>query len=272
MLFLPFTATTPPHKDDVTNPLQLKGSPSSKTLKALASFKSFTERAAGRDSPSKSPPPSKSSRGSSIPVTVYSVADLQTATNSFGQENLVGENSLGCVYRGIFQDDQVLAVKVLDKSAPQVQSEQDFLNLVSNIAHIQHANITQLVGYCVEHGQRLLVYKYVSNGTLHEALHCHETTATKKHLSWSARAKIALGVARALEYLHEICLPAVVHHNFNSGNILLDDELNPQLLDCGIADLSSPASVSQVYIFIYIHVYVYMKMHQSVMMVCMCVL
>ncbi len=73
-------------------------------------------------------------------------------------------------------------------------------------------------------------------------------------------------------YLHEICLPAVVHHNFNSGNILLDDELNPQLLDCGIADLSSPASVSQVYIFIYIHVYVYMKMHQSVMMVCMCVL
>ncbi|CAM6038456.1 unnamed protein product [Sphagnum compactum] len=239
-------ATTPPHKDDVTNPLQLKGSPSSKTLKAIASFKSFTERAAGRDSPSRSPPPSKSSHGSSIPVTVYSVADLQTATNSFGQENLVGENSLGCVYRGIFQDDQVLAVKVLDKSAPQVQSEQDFLKLVSNIAHIQHANITELVGYCVEHGQRLLVYKYVSNGTLHEALHCYEATATKKHLSWSARAKIALGVARALEYLHEICLPAVVHHNFNSGNILLDDELNPQLSDCGIADLSSPASVSQV--------------------------
>ncbi|KAH8936263.1 hypothetical protein BDL97_17G076400 [Sphagnum fallax] len=239
-------ATTPPHKDDVTNALQLKGSPSSKTLKALASFKSFTERAAGRDSPSKSPPPSKSSRGSSIPVTVYSVADLQSATNSFGQENLVGENSLGCVYRGVFQDDQMLAVKVLDKSAPQVQSEQDFLKLVSNIAHIQHANITELVGYCVEHGQRLLVYKYVSNGTLHEALHCYETTATKKHLSWSARAKIALGVARALEYLHEICLPAVVHHNFNSGNILLDDELNPQLSDCGFADLSSPASVSQV--------------------------
>lgn len=49
-------------------------------------------------------------------------------------------------------------------------------------------------------------------------------------------------------YLHEICLPAVVHHNFNSGNILLDDELNPQLSDCGFADLSSPASVSQVYI------------------------
>lgn len=110
MLFLPFTATTPPHKDDVTNPLQLKGSPSSKTLKALASFKSFTERAAGRDSPSKSPPLSKSSCGSSIPVTVYSVADLQTATNSFGQENLVGENSLGCVYRGIFQDDQVMNI------------------------------------------------------------------------------------------------------------------------------------------------------------------
>ncbi len=98
-----------------------------------------------------------------------------------------------------FHLSQVLAVKVLDKSAPQVQSEQDFLKLVSNIAHIQHANITELVGYCVEHGQRLLVYKYVSNGTLHEALHCHETTATKKHLSWSARAKIALGVARALE-------------------------------------------------------------------------
>lgn len=58
-------------------------------------------------------------------------------------------------------------------------------------------------------------------------------------------------------YLHEICLPAVVHHNFNSGNILLDDELNPQLSDCGIADLSSPASVSQVYIYIHTRICIY---------------
>ncbi len=88
-------------------------------------------------------------------------------------------------------------MKKLDTSAPLVQSEPNFLRVVGNIARLRHANIIELVGYCAEHGQRLLVYEYVSHGTLNEILHGNEDTA--QCLSWNARVKIALGAARALE-------------------------------------------------------------------------
>ncbi|KAH9531195.1 hypothetical protein CY35_19G024200 [Sphagnum magellanicum] len=212
--------------------------PSKTSANASTSFKTTTDnRDAGIDIASKSPK-------TSIAATAYSLADLQAATNSFAQEHLVGEGSLGCVYNGDFQDGQVLAVKKLDTSAPLVQSEPNFLRVVGNIARLRHANIIELVGYCAEHGQRLLVYEYVSHGTLSEILHGNEDEV--KCLSWNARVKIALGAARALEYLHEVCIPAVVHRNFKSGNILLDNQLNPHLSDCGIADLSSHVSNRQV--------------------------
>ncbi|CAK9208221.1 unnamed protein product [Sphagnum jensenii] len=214
----------------------MKASPPIKTLKAPPTLKTVTERVVVRE-PRKSP-------NTTIAATSYSVADLQAATNSFAQESLVGEGSLGRVYRGDFQDGQVLAVKKLDTSAPLVQNEQDFLGVVSNIARLRHANITELVGYCAEHGQRLLVYEYLNHGTLNDILHSNEDNV--KRLSWNVRVKIALGAARALEYLHEVCLPAVVHRNFKSGNVLLDDELNPHVSDCGIADLSPLGSDHQV--------------------------
>eukprot|EP01018_Ginkgo_biloba_P022002 Gb_25893 [translate_table: standard] len=124
------------------------------------------------------------------------------------------------------------------------QQDDDFLDVVSNISRLRHSNITELVGYCVEHGQRLLVYEYISNGTLHDALHSGDELSKK--LSWNGRVKNALGAARALEYLHEVCQPAVVHRNFKSANILLDDELGPHLSDCGLAALTSFGSQSQI--------------------------
>jgi len=93
---------------------------------------------------------------------------------------------------------QVFAVKKLDLSVAQVQDKQEFLGAVFTMAHLQHANITKLVGYCVEDGQRLLVYQYINRGTLNDALHTSEEAA--KRISWNMRIKIALGAARALEY------------------------------------------------------------------------
>jgi hypothetical protein len=93
---------------------------------------------------------------------------------------------------------QVFAVKKLDLSVAQVQDKEEFLAAVCIMAHLQHANITKLVGYCVEHGQRLLVYQYINRGTLNDALHTSEEAA--KRISWNMRIKIALGAARALEY------------------------------------------------------------------------
>ncbi|KAK9225729.1 hypothetical protein WN943_010773 [Citrus x changshan-huyou] len=139
---------------------------------------------------------------------------------------------------------QLLAVKKLDKRASSQQKDDEFLELVNNIDRIRHANIVELKGYCAEHGQRLLIYEYCSNGTLQDMLHSDDEL--KNNLSWNTRIRMALGAARALEYLHEICQPPIVHRNFKSANILLDDDLAVSVSDCGLAPLISSGSVSQL--------------------------
>ncbi|XWS19980.1 hypothetical protein CRYUN_Cryun31cG0062400 [Craigia yunnanensis] len=166
-------------------------------------------------------------------VTSYSIADLQMATGSFSVENLLGEGSFGRVYRAQFDDGKVLAVKKIDSSALPSAMSDDFIEIVSNISQLHHTNVTELVGYCSEHGQHLLVYEFHKNGSLHDFLHLSDEYS--KPLIWNSRVKIALGTARALEYLHEVCSPSVVHKNIKSANILLDAELNPHLSDSGLA-------------------------------------
>ncbi|KAI3455691.1 hypothetical protein Pfo_012354 [Paulownia fortunei] len=163
----------------------------------------------------------------------YSVADLQIATDSFSVENLIGEGSIGRVYRAQLDDGKVVAVKKINSSA--LSNSEDFLDIVSEISRLHHPNVTELVGYCSEHGQHLLVYEFHKNGSLHEFLHLSDEFS--KPLTWNSRVKIALGTARALEYLHEVCSPSVIHKNFKSANILLDMELNPHLSDCVLASL-----------------------------------
>ncbi|KAK7245900.1 hypothetical protein RIF29_40754 [Crotalaria pallida] len=173
---------------------------------------------------------------SPITSTSYTVASLQSATNSFSQEFIIGEGSLGRVYKADFPNGKIMAIKKIDNSALSLQEEDNFLEAVSNMSRLRHPNIVTLAGYCAEHGQRLLVYEYIGNGNLHDMLHFVDESS--KDLSWNARVRIALGTARALEYLHEVCLPSVVHRNFKSANILLDEDLNPHLSDCGLAALT----------------------------------
>ncbi|KAG2395680.1 Protein STRUBBELIG-RECEPTOR FAMILY 8 Leucine-rich repeat receptor kinase-like protein [Vigna angularis] len=174
---------------------------------------------------------------SPITSTSYTIASLQSATNSFSQEFIIGEGSLGRVYKADFPNGKEMAIKKIDNSALSLQEEDNFLEAVSNMSRLRHPNIVTLTGYCAEHGQRLLVYEYIGNGNLHDMLHFAEENSGKA-LSWNSRVRIALGTARALEYLHEVCLPSVVHRNFKSANILLDEELNPHLSDCGLAALT----------------------------------
>ncbi|XP_013622667.1 PREDICTED: protein STRUBBELIG-RECEPTOR FAMILY 8 isoform X3 [Brassica oleracea var. oleracea] len=173
---------------------------------------------------------------SPITASPYTVSSLQVATNSFSQENIIGEGSLGRVYRAEFPNGKVMAIKKIDNAALSLQEEDNFLEAVSNMSRLRHPNIVPLAGYCTEHGQRLLVYEYVGNGNLDDMLHLNDDRSM--NLTWNARVKVALGTAKALEYLHEVCLPSVVHRNFKSANILLDEELNPHLSDCGLAALN----------------------------------
>ncbi|EER97544.1 hypothetical protein BDA96_02G394500 [Sorghum bicolor] len=174
---------------------------------------------------------------SSITIPAYTVADLQVATGSFSPDSLIGEGSLGRVYKAKFGDQKVMAVKKINFSAFPSHPSDLFVELVANISRLNHPNLAELAGYCSEHGQCLLVYEFYRNISLHDFLHLKDERS--KPLSWNNRVKIALGSARALEYLHETCSPSVVHKNFKSSNILLDGELNPHLSDSGFAGLLS---------------------------------
>ncbi|TXG55229.1 hypothetical protein EZV62_020485 [Acer yangbiense] len=175
----------------------------------------------------------------------FTIASLQQYTNSFSQDNLIGAGMLGTVYRAELPDGKLLAVKKLDSRVSSQQKDDEFIDLVNNVDRIRHANVVELKGYCAEHAQRLLIYEYCSNGTLHDVLHS-EDDELKKQLSWNTRIWMALGAARALEYLHEICQPPIVHRNFKSNNVLLDDDLAVRVSDCGLATLISSGSVSQL--------------------------
>ncbi|XP_058228192.1 protein STRUBBELIG-RECEPTOR FAMILY 5 isoform X1 [Rhododendron vialii] len=172
-------------------------------------------------------------RSSSIRMTCYSWADLQTATGNFATGRLLGEGTIGQVYRAKYADGKVFAVKKIDSSLLQDRQGGDFGQIASNISKLRHPNIAELVGYCSEQGQNMLVHEYYRNGSLHEFLHLSDDFS--KPLTWNTRVRIALGTARAVEYLHEGCSPSSVHKNIKSSNILLDTELNPRLCECGLA-------------------------------------
>ncbi|XP_057487291.1 protein STRUBBELIG-RECEPTOR FAMILY 3-like isoform X2 [Actinidia eriantha] len=188
--------------------------------------------------------PSTQSPIPQISVKSYTIASLQQYTNSFSQDNLIGAGRLGTVYRAELPNGKLLAIKKLDKRVSSQQKDDEFFDLVNSIDQIRHANVVELMGYCAEHGQRLLIYEYCSKGTLQDALHSDDEF--KGQLTWNIRIRIALGAARALEYLHEVCEPPIIHRNFKSANVLLDDELAVHVSDCGLASLISSGSVSQL--------------------------
>ncbi|RDX85614.1 Protein STRUBBELIG-RECEPTOR FAMILY 3, partial [Mucuna pruriens] len=177
-------------------------------------------------------------------IKVYTVASLQQCTNSFSQENYIGEGTLGPVYRAAVPDGTLLAVRKLNATASMGQNHEQFLQLVSSISKIQHANIVKFMGYCAEYSQRLLVHEYCSNGTLHDALHTDDKLQIK--LSWDDRIQVSLGAARALEYLHEHIQPPIVHRIFRSANVLLNDKLEVRVSDCGLGSLLSSGPASQL--------------------------
>ncbi|XP_020581182.1 protein STRUBBELIG-RECEPTOR FAMILY 5-like [Phalaenopsis equestris] len=169
-----------------------------------------------------------------INASTMLLVDLQAATGGFSASRLVGKGSLGCVYKAKCVDGRILAVKKVDSPS------HDFAEVISGISKLHHPNISELVGFCLESDFNLLVYDYERNGSLHDYLHLSDDYCNP--LTWDTRVRIALGTARALEYLHEVCSPYIVHKNIKSPNILLDIELNSHLSDCGLASFYQETS------------------------------
>ncbi|KMS97135.1 hypothetical protein BVRB_7g178000 [Beta vulgaris subsp. vulgaris] len=179
-----------------------------------------------------------SQRKVSFEITPYTLAELQNATSNFATNRLLGEGSIGRVYKAKRPDGKVVAVKKISSSFFQDGRGEKLSEIVAYISKIYHPNVAELAGYCSEQGHNLLVYDYFRNGSIHEYLHLSDEFS--KPLTWNTRVKIALGIARAIEYLHETCNQ--VHRSIKSSNILLDMELNPRLTECGLETFYQEAS------------------------------
>jgi hypothetical protein len=163
----------------------------------------------------------------------YSLREIEIATNGFADETLLGEGGYGIVYRGELPDGTLVAVKNLLNN--KGRAEKEFLVEVEAIGRVRHKNLVQLLGYCAEGTQRMLVYEYVDNGNLDQWL--HGPLAETNPLTWQARMRIVLGTAKALAYLHEALEPKVVHRDIKSSNILVDTSWDAKVSDFGLAKL-----------------------------------
>ncbi|XAR56905.1 Non-specific serine/threonine protein kinase [Bertholletia excelsa] len=161
----------------------------------------------------------------------FSYAELRAATEDFCPENKLGEGGFGPVYKGTLGDRRVVAVKQLSVSSNQGKSQ--FVAEIAIISAVQHRNLVKLYGCCIEGDNRLLVYEYLENKSLDQALFGTRSL----YLDWSTRFDICLGVARGLAYLHEESRLRIVHRDVKASNILLDSELNPKISDFGLAKL-----------------------------------
>lgn len=177
-----------------------------------------------------------------LPIEIPSIplAELNKITGNFGQKALIGEGSYGRVFHAVLSTGEEAAIKKLDPSACQ-ESDADFEAQLSAVSRLKHDYFVGLIGYCLEGGDRILVYQFATKGSLHDTLHGRkgvEGAEPGPVLSWAQRVKIAYGAARGLEYLHEKVQPSIVHRDVRSSNVLLFDDYESKLADFTLSNQS----------------------------------
>ncbi|KAI3509117.1 hypothetical protein L1887_24143 [Cichorium endivia] len=160
-----------------------------------------------------------------------SFEELKRCTNNFSEGNIIGTGGYGKVYKGTLNTGQEVAIKRAQQGS--LQGAQEFKTEIELLSRIHHKNVVALVGFCYEHSEQMLVYEYISNGTLKENL----SGKSGIRLNWIQRLGVALDSAKGLTYLHELANPPIIHRDIKSLNILLDDHLIAKVADFGLSKL-----------------------------------
>ncbi|XP_077215283.1 putative serine/threonine-protein kinase PBL7 [Tasmannia lanceolata] len=169
-----------------------------------------------------------------IAAQTFTFRELAAVTKNFRADCLLGEGGFGRVYKGRLEStNQIVAIKQLDRNG--LQGNREFLVEVLMLSLLHHPNLVNLIGYCADGDQRLLVYEYMALGSLED--HLHDLPSDKKRLDWNTRMKIAAGAAKGLEYLHDKANPPVIYRDLKCSNILLGEGFHPKLSDFGLAKL-----------------------------------
>ncbi|KAK9053538.1 hypothetical protein SSX86_024612 [Deinandra increscens subsp. villosa] len=185
----------------------------------------------------------KRANNNNLAAKTFTFKELAVATKNFKEECLLGEGGFGRVYKGkLEKTGQVVAVKQLNRAGRQGNGE--FFVEVMMLSHLCHQHLVNLVGYCSDGDQRLLVYEYMAAGSLEN--HLLDLLPGKPPLDWSTRIKVAMQAAQGLEYLHETIDPPIIYRDFKSSNILLDKDFNAKLSDFGLAKIGPIGNRSHV--------------------------
>lgn len=158
----------------------------------------------------------------------FTFEKLKVATKEFRDK--LGEGGFGSVFKGQLSDETV-AIKQLDRAG---QGKKEFLAEVQIIGCVQHINLVKLIGFCAEKSHRLLVYEYMSRGSLEKWIYYKQNNAP---LDWCTRHRIVTHIAKGLSYLHEDCRQRIAHLDIKPQNILLDDNFNAKVSDFGLSKL-----------------------------------
>ncbi|KAL9331704.1 hypothetical protein ACSQ67_001314 [Phaseolus vulgaris] len=205
-----------------------------------------------------------------LPIEIPSIPldELNRLTGNFGTNAFIGEGSYGRVYFAKLSDGTEAAIKKLDNSSSP-EPDSDFGTQLSVVSRLKHDNFVELIGYCLEAENRILVYQHAGLGSLHDVLHGRSNTVPVQFketvqviclnsrllllpgrkgvqgaepgpvLSWNQRAKIAFGAAKGLEFLHEKVQPSIVHRDVRSSNVLLFNDYEAKIADFSLTNQSS---------------------------------
>ncbi|KAK9073063.1 hypothetical protein SSX86_007385 [Deinandra increscens subsp. villosa] len=162
-------------------------------------------------------------------MKIFQVEELERATNNYAEDNILGRGGNGTVYKGILPDKRIVAIKKSQRLDKEQRNQ--FINEMVILAQIDHPNVVQLLGCCLETDVPMLAYEFVSNDTLHR--HIHNIISGRGRLSWDSRLRMAHESAGALAYLHTDARTSIIHRDVKSTNILLDENYIAKIADFG---------------------------------------
>lgn len=167
----------------------------------------------------------------------FEMEELSLATKDFSDKSLIGEGKFGPVYKGMLNDGMLVAIK---KRAGT--PSQEFVEEVRYLSSIHHRNLVTLLGYCQENDQQFLVYEYIPYGSISIHLYGPSQDSQEK-LEFKNRLSIALGAAKGLAHLHSLS-PRLVHKDFKTTNVLVDENFIPKVADAGVRNFLGRVEVA----------------------------
>ncbi|CAN1296062.1 Receptor-like kinase TMK2 [Linum perenne] len=168
---------------------------------------------------------------------VISIQVLKEVTDNFSPKNILGRGGFGTVYKGELHDGTKIAVKRMEASVVSDKGMTEFMSEIRVLTKVRHRHLVNLLGYCLDGNEKILVYEYMPQGTLSRFLF-HWKEEGLKPLEWTRRLTIALDVARAVEYLHGLAHQSFIHRDLKPSNILLGDDMRAKVADFGLVRLA----------------------------------